>query len=177
MAHTQSPSPDELLLVGQIGGSFGLRGQLKMAAITTEVDHLQRKIRTLYIGPRHQAYTITHIQIHKPGVLLLTLDGLTDRDAADGLRGAEVFIRESEAAPLSEGEYFTHALYGLDVLTDTGEAIGKVREVIETGANDVLVVARAEGGEALIPIIQDVIVSIDQPGGRIVIHPIPGLLD
>jgi 16S rRNA processing protein RimM len=177
MTQPPPPSPDELLLVGQIGGSFGLRGQLKMAAITTELGHFQRKIRTLFIGPRHQAYQLKAAQVHKPGVVLLTLDGVADRDAADALRGSEVFIRESEAAPLGEGEYFTHALYGLAVLTDTGDAIGTVREVLETGANDVLVVARAEGGEALIPVIRDVIVAIDQPGGRIIIHPLPGLLD
>ena len=73
-------------------------------------------------------------------------------------------------------EYFIHELTGLLVVTDTGEELGKVFEVIETGANDVLVVARPTGGEALIPMIRDVIVELNVAAGRIVIHPLEGLL-
>lgn len=175
---TQAPlsSPDDLLLVGQITSSFGLRGQLKMVAVTNQIDHLQQRIRTLYIGPKYQPHKLQQLIEHKPGVLIITLAGISDRNGAELLRGAEVYIRETEAAPLGEGEYFIHSLYNLLVVTDAGEEIGRVREVLETGANDVLVVPRASGGEALIPMIHDVVRTIDLAGGRIVIHPLEGLL-
>jgi 16S rRNA processing protein RimM len=177
MTSSSSPSPDELLLIGHIGGAFGLRGQVKFAPITQHVDHLRRNIQTLYIGPKLQPYQLRNVLVHKQGVLVLTLEGVNDRGAADMLRGAEASIRESEAAPLETDEYFFHSLYGLAVVTEEGEELGKVRDVLETGANDVLVVARSNGGEALIPIIQDVVREMDVPGGRIVVRLIPGLLD
>jgi 16S rRNA processing protein RimM len=171
------PSEDELLLIGRVAGSFGIRGQLKVVALTANIDHIQRKARTIYLGPRQTEHRLISVLEHKPGLLIMTIDRVTSREAADELRGSDVSIRETDAAPLEEGEYFLHSLYGLKVLTDTGEEIGQVREVIETGANDVLVVSRPEGGEALIPVIQDVVRELDVEGGRIVIHPIPGLLE
>jgi 16S rRNA processing protein RimM len=170
------PTPDELLLIGRIVTTFGLRGQLKMVPITAQIDHLKRKVKTLFIGPKRREFQLKALIVHKPSILILTLDGITTETAAEDLRSMEVFIREKDAAPLAADEYFMHQLYGLVVVTDTGEELGKVREVIETGANDVLVVARTSGGEALIPMIRDVVVNLDIAGGRITIHPLEGLL-
>jgi 16S rRNA processing protein RimM len=113
---------------------------------------------------------------HKPGLLVFTLDGVTTREAADALAGSEVAILESQAAPLAEGEYFVHQLYGLLVVTDSGEEIGRVREVLVTGANEVLVVPRPGKTDALIPMIRDVVRELDVSAGRLVIHPLEGLL-
>jgi 16S rRNA processing protein RimM len=173
----QSPSPDDTILIGQIVSSFGVRGQVKMKALTANIDHLRRRIRTLYVGPKLQPYTLKALFEHKPGLLILTLDGVTTREQADDLRGSEVSILEREAAPLEEGEYFIHQLYGLEVVNEQGEPIGKVREVLETGANDVLIVSRPGKPDALIPMIHDVVQELDIARGRVVIRPMPGLLD
>lgn len=173
----QPATPDTTILIGQIVAAFGVRGQVKMKAITAQVDHLRRRIRTLYLGPKLQAYTLKSLIEHKPGLLILTLGGVTTREAAEGLRGQEVAILEREAAPLEEGEYFIHELYGLAVVSDAGETIGTVREVIETGANEVLVVKRDGKPDGLIPMIHDVVQALDFAGGRVVVHLMPGLLD
>jgi 16S rRNA processing protein RimM len=170
------PKPEETLLVGTITGAFGLRGQVKMRAITSEIEHLRRNIRTVYIGPKRQAYRLTQLHIPKPGTVILTLQGVDTRTAAEDLRGAEVTIHERDAAPLAEDEYFIHQLYNLLVVTEEGGEIGRVREVLETGANEVLVVTRPGAGDALIPMIRDVIQQLDIAGGRIVIRPLEGLL-
>lgn len=169
------PSPEETLLVGVITAAFGLHGQLKMRAITNNPDGL-RRVRTIYLGAGRTPYRLTKLQQPKPGTLVLTLDGLTERAAAEDLRQSEVFIHERDAAPLAEDEYFIHDLYGLQVLTEGGAEIGKVREVLETGANEVLVVTRPGQSDALIPMIRDVVRTLDIPGGRIVISPLEGLL-
>jgi 16S rRNA processing protein RimM len=165
-----------MLLIGEIVASFGVRGQVKMRSYTDYVEHFRRKIRTIYLGPNRQAYTITAMFEHKPGLLILTLDGVTTREAADGLRGSDVTIPEQQAAPLAEGEYFLHQLYGLTVITDEGEELGTVREVLTTGANDVLVVPRHGKPDALIPMIHDVVRTLDFTNSRIVVHLIEGLL-
>jgi 16S rRNA processing protein RimM len=172
----QSPSTDDTLLIGQIVAPFGVRGQVKLRAYTAHVEHLRRRIRTVYIGDERREYPLNGLIEHKPGLLILSLGGVTNRDAAEQLRGAEVAIRERDAAPLEEGEYFIHQLYGLTVVDEQGAEIGRVREVLETGANEVLVVTRPDQPEALIPMIHDVVQELDIAGGRVVVRLLEGLL-
>jgi 16S rRNA processing protein RimM len=170
-----APSPDDTLLVGVITAAFGLRGQVKMRAVTNNPDGL-RRVSTLYLGPNRKPFPLNAIHQPKPGTLVLTLGGVDSRAAAEELRANEVFILERDAAPLAEDEYFIHQLYGLLVVDESGAEVGKVREVLETGANEVLVVTRPGQADALIPMIRDVIRTLDIPGGRIVISPLEGLL-
>ena len=173
----QSPSPDNTILIGQIVAAFGVRGQVKVKAITDQIEHLRRRIHTLYIGPKLREYAIKGLIEHKPGLLILTLSGVTTREQAEDLRGQEVSILEAQAAPLADGEYFIHQLYGLKVVTEDGEEIGTVGEVLETGANEVLVVKRPGQSDGLIPMIHDVVRDLDTAAGRVVVHLLPGLLD
>ena len=166
-----------MLLVGQVVAPFGVQGQLKVRAITDQPEHLQRRVRTVYVGSPPRALTLRRALMHKPGVLVLTLVEVSSREEAEALRGAEVFIREADAAPLDAEEYYIHQLFGLQVLTDDGATLGQVREVLETGANEVLVVARRGQSDALIPMIRDVVQQIDVPGGKIVVRLIPGLIE
>lgn len=172
----EAPNADNTILVGKIVSSFGVRGQLKMVAITGNIEHFCRKIKTVFLGPKFQAYPVRQAFEHKPGLLVVGLLGITDRDAAEELRGLEVFIRESDAAPLEDGEYFIHQLYNLRVELEDGSAFGTVREVLETGANEVLVVARPNQADVLLPMIKDVVKNLDIPNGRIVVHILEGLL-
>jgi 16S rRNA processing protein RimM len=173
----QPPSSDEYLLIGEVVAPFGIRGQVKVKSYTDRVDHLRRRIRTVYLGPQRQAYPLKGVIEHKPGLLILTLGGVTKREESEALRGSEVAILEREAAPLEEGEYFIHQLYGLTVVTEAGEEIGKVREVLETGANEVLVVTRPGQPDGLIPMIHDIVQELDIAGGRVVVRLLEGLLE
>jgi 16S rRNA processing protein RimM len=173
----QSPTKDEYLLIGEVVAPFGIRGQVKVKSYTDNVDHLSRRIRTVYLGPKRQSYPLKGVIEHKPGLLILSLGGVTKREQAEDMRRFEVAILEHEAAPLDEGEYFIHQLYGLTVLDEDGSEIGKVREVLETGASEVLVVTRPGQPDGLIPMIHDVVRELDIAGGRIVVHLLEGLLE
>jgi 16S rRNA processing protein RimM len=173
---TPQPHPDELLLVGQVTLPHGVRGQVKLHAITNRPEHLER-VKTIFVGERRTPYKLERIAAHKGPVMIASLSGVGTREAAEALRGQEVFIRQSDAAPLDEDEYYLHDLPGLAVQTVDGAELGVVKEVIETGANDVLVVARPGGGEVLIPMIRDVVKQLDLPGKLITIEPMPGLLE
>lgn len=172
----KEPSPDETLLIGEIVAPFGVRGQVKVRSYTRHVEHLRRRIKSVFVGPDRRAYPLKGVIEHKPGLLVLALDGVETRDEAESLRGAEVAIRESDAAPLEQDEYFIHQLYGLTVVTEDGAEIGRVRDVLETGANEVLVVARPGQSDALIPMIHDVVQELDIDGGRVVVRLLEGLL-
>ena len=164
----QSPAPDDTLLIGAIVAPFGLRGQVKMRSYTDRVEHLRRNIRTVFLGPNRKEYPLRDVLEHKPGLLVLSLGGVTTREQSEALRGCDVAIREQEAAPLEPDEYFIHQLYNLAVVTEDGAVIGRVREV--------LVVARPDQADALIPMIRDVVQDLDIAGGRIVVRLLEGLL-
>lgn len=173
---THTISPDDTLLIGEIVAPFGVHGQVKVRAYTDHIEHLRRRIRTVFLGPERRECALKGVIEHKPGLLILTLGGIADRDAAENLRGTEVAIRERDAAPLEQGEYFIHQLYGLMVVTEEGQTIGRVREVLETGANDVLVVTRLGQTDALIPMIYDVVQDLNIAGGCVVVRLLEGLL-
>ncbi len=173
---TDRPSLEDLLLVGQFTLPHGVRGQLKFHAITNRPEHLAR-VKTIFVGEGLTPYPLVRIAAHKAAVMIVTLGNVSTREGAEELRGQEVYIRQNEAAPLDEDEYYLHDLPGLQVQTTEGTTLGVVKEVIETGANEVLVVTRTEGGEVLIPMIKDVIKELDVAAGRVTIAPLPGLLD
>jgi 16S rRNA processing protein RimM len=173
---TNSPAREDVLLIGQFTLPHGVRGQIKLHAITNQPEHLSR-VKTIFVGEALKPYRLQRAAEHKASTLIVTLAGVTTRDEAETLRGQEVFIRQQDAAPLADDEYFLHDLPGLRVETVAGELLGLVKEVIETGANEVLVVTRPVGGEVLIPMIKDVVKQLDIAAGLITIEPLPGLLD
>lgn len=170
----QSAEP-HFLAVGRITRPHGVHGEVRVELLT-DVPERFNWLDYIYVGelnPRRVA--VEGVRFHQ-GVVLLRLAGYPDRDAADTLRGALLQVPESEAIPLEEGEYFLHQLEGLAVYTEKGAYVGRLGEVLETGANNVFVVD-GPGGQHLLPDIPDVIKDIDIENGRVVIQLIPGLVD
>jgi 16S rRNA processing protein RimM len=113
---------------------------------------------------------------HARGQLLVALEGITDRTTAESLVRARVLVDAAVLPPLEEHEFYYHEIEGFRVETTDGRVLGEVAETFSTGANDVWVV-RGAGKEQLIPVIADVVKTIDRDARRIVIEPMPGLLD
>jgi 16S rRNA processing protein RimM len=132
-------------------------------------------LETLYLGPDYAPRRVIGIRRHRDG-LLLSLEGITDRDAADPFRDLLVHVSIEDAVPLDHGEHYLFELLGLQVVTEEGRELGTLDDVIETGANDVFVV-NGPHGEVLLPDIPQVVRQIDVPGGRIVVRLLDGLLD
>jgi 16S rRNA processing protein RimM len=105
--------------------------------------------------------------------VILKLEGTETRDDAEALRGLELQIPEPEQIR-EAGVYYQHDIIGLKVEDAAGEALGRVADVLGTGANDVYVV-RGPRGEILLPAVEDVVREIDVPGGRMVVELLPGL--
>lgn len=109
------------------------------------------------------------------GRILVKFVGVADRDAADALRGKLLVVSAAELPPLPEGRWWPHDIESCEVLTEDGRSLGTVTEVILGEANDVWV-ARSGTGETLIPVLKDLLVSVDTAAKRIVIREVPGLL-
>ena len=113
---------------------------------------------------------------HGAGRLLVEFAGVSDRTAAEALTGSRILIPTADLPPASGGEFYWHEVAGFTVSTVDGRLVGELVETFSTGLNDVWVV-EGPGGEHLIPVIADVVRSIDHAARRIVNEPMPGLLD
>jgi 16S rRNA processing protein RimM len=173
----RTPEP-RYLLVGRVLRPHGVRGELRVEIITDHPERLARHSDFYLARPdapqEVRRYSVEGLRFHKE-VLLLRLDGCDDRNGADELRGMLVQIPIEEAVPLEEGEYYLFQLIGVRVETESGEWLGQVVEVIETGANDVYVV-RGPRGEVLLPAVDEVVLELDLESKRMVVRLLPGLL-
>ncbi len=114
------------------------------------------------------------MRIHK-GQALVKLAGIDDANGAELLRGFFLMVPLEQARKLPRGAYYLYQIVGLDVYTTEGDLLGKLDEVLSTGANDVYIV-RGPGitdpsGELLVPAIKEIVKKMDVDGGRIEIRP------
>jgi 16S rRNA processing protein RimM len=169
MAEQSSAQPDRLA-IGVIVAPHGTRGEVRMQIWTHFPEHLS-EIQAVYLGDEERPRRVRRLGASR-GHATLSLQGIADREAAEELRGTVVRIDRAQAAPLAEDEFYQFELIGLNVETESGEALGTVVEIIETGANDVYVVKDAEGKETLIPALKDVVPVIDPKAGKMIVRPL-----
>ncbi len=155
------PAQTEYVVVAKIGAPYGVRGWVKIFSFTEQVDALLDYdpwyFRAASADGKHWAIApVTEAKTHGKG-LVAKFKGCDDRDAAARLNGQEIVIRQDQLPPTAEGEYYWKDLQGLEVLTTEGVSLGKVDHLLETGANDVLVVKGER--ERLIPYVTGPIVK------------------
>jgi 16S rRNA processing protein RimM len=155
-----------------VAGAFGVQGEIKVDVLTDFPERFDPGSR-LFLNGAH----VTVAAARSSGVnrLVIRLSEIGDRSEATALRGSTLDIHEDALTPLPDGAHYRFQLEGLTAVTDDGTLLGRVEEVIETGGTDVFVI-RLEGREALVPNAEG-ITEVDIPNGRLVVHPIPGLLD
>jgi len=172
------PGPDpDLIRIGRIGGTHGLRGGLKFRPDDPDSTSLA-SLKRIFIGRDGSPveYRLAEVARVNPRYMRIMLEGLTDVNAAEKLRGAEVFAARSDLPELAPGEFYYFEAVGCEVRTTDGRIIGHIESAFFSGAHDVWVV-KADGAEFLIPVIEDVVRSIDLDARLVMIEPIPGLLE
>ena len=171
--------PAGCIAVGHIIGVHGLRGEVKVELYTDFPQRFAPGVVVL-VGEELAEETIEQVREHKTH-LLVKFAGIDGRSAAEGMRNLWLFVDEADAAQLEEGVYWIHDIIGLDVFTEQGELVGRITDVLETGSNDVYVVAAAgdfnRGRDVLLPALDDVIRTVDLEQGRMIVHLPDGLLD
>ncbi len=175
MSGPETPSEaDDLLRVGQLTAPLGVAGALKLFVIG-DVGQLLRATRLFVEGTGW--LRVRALERHGPGAAVRFV-GVEGREAADLLRGRAVFARGSELPALPEGEYYYHDLIGLPVRSPAGEEIGRVRDVMDAGHQDLLVVdlsVERGGVSALVPLQAPYVEVLS--GEAVVVDAPPGLLE
>ncbi len=169
--------PSELLTIGKITGTHGIKGMVKVYLYSGD-DRTLRAVEEFTL--RHsngvvQSVSVVALQGHGRKTLV-SLKGYGTINDVLPLVGGELLVRRDQFPETDPDEYYWADLIGLRVVTDGGNQLGLLKEIIETGSNDVYVV---QGGEKeyLIPALEDVILNIDLAAGTMIVAPPDGLLD
>lgn len=159
---------NDSLTVGVILAPHGVRGDIRIKPLT---ERPERFFEAPSINIKGFGLAkIENARWHKQ-FILLKLEGIDDMDAADRLRGLEIIMYKSELGKLPAGRYYAFEIIGLAVYTATGELLGKVSDVLSTGATDVYAVQLTDGKKLLLPAIKEVVLEIDIDNKKMVVQP------
>lgn len=167
-----------LVLMGRVAGAFGIRGEIKVFSFGRDPRAFARA-GLMFVGPNPESartLTISALREHG-GRLLVTAGEVESREAAAKLGGQWVYLREAELDPLDEGEYYWYQLKGARVVDTMGNELGRVKEIADLGAHDLLLVRAGDGKEALIPVVEGVVLAINAKDGLVTVDPPEGLLE
>ena len=163
---------DSLLEVGQIVNSYGIKGFLKVVPLVDDNNQF-KEFKKLYILDNKEL-KIEEVKFSK-NLVLIKVEGIDTIEEALKLKNLYLYAKR-EDIKLEEGAHFIVDLIGLEVYTDEGKFLGKLKEVLQPGANDVYIVENENKEQILLPVIPDVIKNIDLQGKRIVVHLLEGLI-
>lgn len=171
-AGSPTGEPD-YLAVGFLRRPHGIAGEILMD-LYTDFPERFKPGRKLFIGEGHTPVVLAGAKVHGRG-LLVKLDGVNNPEVAGQYRNTWLFVRTQDVPALPDGQYYQHQLIGLTVLDEEDRHLGRLTEVLETGANDVYVVTREAGGELLLPAIPQVILDLRPDEGYVRVHLLEGL--
>lgn len=164
-----------MFTIGKIVNTHGVKGELKVMPTTDEPKRFS-KLKEVYVEHRGlKTYTVESVRYHKEFVLI-KLEGINDMTEAERFKGGLMKIDRKDSLPLKKDEYYISDLYDLEVYTEEDRHLGKIKDVIYTGSNDVYVVERTEGGkDLLLPAIKQVVKSVQIEDKKMIVHLLEGL--
>lgn len=180
MSSTPTDSGAAELLVGILVRPHGLRGEL-VVDVRTDVPGERfvpgRTFRARRSGAPDRVLTVASVRPHA-GRLLVRFEEATDRTAAEELRGIHLFVAASERPTSDDPDVFeVHELQGLRAELTDGTVVGTVRDVVHGPGGELLVIARPDRADALVPFVHAIVPTVDIAGGRVVLTPPEGLLE
>ena len=186
---------DDMLRVGVISSTHGVRGEVKVYPTTDDANRF-KKLKTVYLekGKIKRVYTpeeaeetllalkeqitlnIESVKFFK-NMVILKFKEFNNINEIEKYKGKDLLIKREQAVKLGPDENFIVDLIGLKVITDEGENFGVMKDVLQTGANDVYVIEGNDGKEYLFPAIKQCILKVDLEAGEMTVHIMDGLLD
>ena len=167
---------EQLLQVGVITQTHGVRGEVKVFPTTDDAARFKKlKHVMLDTGKETLPLEIESVKFFKQFVIL-KFKGFDNINDIERYKRCPLLIERENAVPLEEGEYFIADMIVMKVITDEGENFGILKDVMETGANDVYVIEHPSEGEVLVPAIKECILDVDIENRQMKIHVMNGLI-
>lgn len=168
---------ENMLRVGVIASTHGVKGEVKVFPTTDDAGRFNDlKEVILDTGKEHIPLEIEHVKFFK-NMVILKFRGYDNINDIEKYKSKDLLVTRDQAVALGPDEYFITDLIGLDVVTDEGDELGTLKDVLETGANDVYIISMKDGRELMLPAIADCILHVDLEAGRMEVHILEGLMD
>ncbi len=169
------------VVLGEVTGAHGLQGEVRIRVAGDAPDHLL-SVEAIWLGknaqdPEARRWVVERSGLARGGEVRMKLQGIDRRDQVPALVGKLLTATPDRLDTLPEGEFYWYELVGCRVESESGESVGTVREIWETGAHDVLVVQDEDGRRRLVPTAEALMKEIDLEARRIVVVDLPGLLE
>lgn len=166
---------EELLQVGVITSTHGVRGEVKVFPTTDDAARFKKlKHVLLDTGREKKPLEIQGVKFFKQFVIL-KFKGIDNINDIEKYKRCPLLVERKDAVELEEDEYFIADLIGLAVTSDEGEALGTISDVLQTGANDVYVISKQGAPDLLLPAIHECVLDVDVEKGQMQVHLLPGL--
>ncbi|MBO5069082.1 MAG: ribosome maturation factor RimM [Roseburia sp.] len=166
---------EKLLQVGVITTTHGVRGEVKVFPTTDDPARFKKlKQVILDTGKEKIDLEISGVKFFK-NMVILKFKGIDDINDVEKFRKKSLYVTRENAVKLKKNEYFIADLIGLSVISDEGENLGEITDVLQTGANDVYVISKPGASDILLPAIKDCVKNVDMDGGTMEVHLLPGL--
>ena len=167
---------EKLLQVGIISSTHGVRGEVKVFPTTDDVKRFKKlKNVILDTGREQLPLEVESVKFFKQ-FAILKFKGYDNINDIEKYKGKSLLVNRENAVKLRKDEYFIVDMIGLAVFTEDGKEFGVMKDVLETGANDVYIIDSKEHGEVLIPAIKQCILDVDIEAGKMVVHLLEGLV-
>ncbi len=163
------------LRVGQIVNTHGIKGGLKVIPLTDDIKRFE-ELKWVYMEGSEEKFHIQKVQYQTNNVIIIFKD-LNDINLVEKYKKKYLFIDETQKRILPEDTYYIVDIVGLDVYTVDNVYLGKVKDILQAGSNEVYVIANEEGKEYLIPSVKEFIPVIDIEAGKIIVDPIEGMIE
>jgi 16S rRNA processing protein RimM len=164
-----TPFEQGYVVIGKLRRPHGVRGDILFEVMTDFPERIT-KGKSILVGEKFKPMKVTNARPHHVG-LILHFEGYSAPEEVGVLRNQMVYMPIGDLPDLPDGEHYQHELIGLEVVTVDGELLGTLSEIMETGANDVLIIHDEAGNEVLLPDIESVVLGIDPEKGQIVVQP------
>lgn len=167
---------EQLLQVGVIASMHGVRGEVKVFPTTDDVTRFKKLKKVILDAGKEQIpLEVEGVKFFKQ-FAILKFKGIDNINDIEKYKGKPLLVERKDAVKLKKDEYFIADMVGIEVFTEDQEKLGTLKDVIETGANDVYAVELMDGGEVLIPAIKQCILDVDIEGRKMTVHLLDGLM-
>jgi 16S rRNA processing protein RimM len=154
------------IVIGRIGAPHGVRGEVRIAPLTDFPDRFNN-LKAAYVdgGGKLEVETIRY----NNQAVIAKFKGIDSRDKADALKNRLLRVDRSEVPPLNDGEYYSFDIIGLNVFDENGKSLGRIKQILKTGSNDVYAAENADGEQTLIPALKKVVTDINLAAGTMTV--------
>ena len=169
----------DYLVIGKIGGAHGVRGEVKIIPLTDDVRRFSSLKECMILDEKERVKETKEVEKARVDDTrtLVKFKGIDDRDEVGKLTGFYIAVSREDAVKLPEGRYFIADLIGLTVVDDERGELGSIKDIINSGASDIIIVKRKGKNELLIPYLNAIVYEVDIPGGAMKVKLPEGLYE